>query len=398
MTDHPSPAPRHPPSHAGSRHFLLHSGAMAPEWSDAFDAVPRSAFLPDVIWPYDMRTGRSAAVSRTTDPAAWQESAVANIPVTTQWDDGRHTGTAPGRIPTSSASMPSIVFSMLRDLGPRPGHTVLEIGTGTGWNAALLAHRLGAPAVTTVEVDPAVATAARDRLRAFGAAVEVVTGDGLLGHPAGAPYDRIMATAGLRGIPYAWVEQTRPGGVIVAPWGTHYGHGDAVARLTVSEDGTEAAGRFTRLVEFMKVRTQRLAWRGHAAHVPEDVTGSGDRSSTTLPETAFPQASFEAVTFAMGLRVRDCRHSVAEKRDGVRPVWFYGLSDASWAVVVFRDGSPESAVYQSGPRRLWDEAEEAYRWWVKEGRPGPGRFGLTVTRRGQRVWLDDPAHAVTPGD
>ena len=65
----------------------------------------------------------------------------------------------------------------------------------------------------------------------------VVCGDGALGHPAGAPYDRITATYGLRAIPQAWIAQTRPGGLILVPFGTHYSNADALVRLTVAPDG-----------------------------------------------------------------------------------------------------------------------------------------------------------------
>jgi hypothetical protein len=78
----------------------------------------------------------------------------------------------------------------------------------------------------------------------------------------------------------------------------------------------------------------------------------------------------------------------------MRPVWFYGLSDSSWAVVIFRDGRSESKVYQAGPRRLWDEVEAACRWWREQGEPGYERFGLTVTQGEQHVWLDTPQHKV----
>lgn len=153
------------------------------------------------------------------DPQSWQDYADADVPIVTQWDDGLHRGTEPGTEPTSSASMPSVVFRMLRDLDVSPGHRALEIGTGTGWNAALLAYRLGAGNVVTVEVDRAVAAAARTALERFGLAVRAVHGDGLAGRPDGAPYDRVIATCAVRTLPYAWVAQCRPLGVIVAPWG-----------------------------------------------------------------------------------------------------------------------------------------------------------------------------------
>ncbi|TJZ42752.1 protein-L-isoaspartate(D-aspartate) O-methyltransferase [Streptomyces piniterrae] len=370
---------------------LLSAGVLTPDWAPTYEAVPRSAFLPDLIWPFDMAAGRSRAVSKTDDPAGWQGYADADVPIVTQWDDGRHSGTEPGEVSTSSASMPSVVFSMLRDLDVRPGARAMEIGTGTGWNAALLAHRLGAGNVVTVEVDGAVAASARAALERFGLPVRVVHGDGFLGCPQGAPYDRIMATCGVREVPFAWVRQGRPGGVIVAPWGTHYSNGDAVARLVVARDGESASGGFTGPVEFMKLRAQRRPPVVHSDYVTGSVA-DGAETSTGITEAEFVGEKFSPVRFALGLRVRDCWHVVAEKRDGARPVWFYGLADRSWACVMFRDGDT-ARVWQSGPRRLWDEAESAYRWWEARDRPGFARFGLTVDKHGQRAWLDDPQDA-----
>ncbi|MEU6238854.1 protein-L-isoaspartate(D-aspartate) O-methyltransferase, partial [Kitasatospora sp. NPDC047058] len=107
-------------------------------WASAFVAVPRSLFLPDLVWAHDMTTGNSRPVDRTADEPGWLAAAAADIPIVTQWDDGAHQGAEPGTVPTSSASMPSLVASMLGDLQVEPGMRVMEQGTGTGWNAALL--------------------------------------------------------------------------------------------------------------------------------------------------------------------------------------------------------------------------------------------------------------------
>ncbi|MFJ1746564.1 methyltransferase domain-containing protein [Streptomyces sp. NPDC088116] len=364
---------------------------MPSDWSPAFASLPRSAFLPDLMWPHDMETGRSVAVVKSEDPAAWYAYADSNVPIVTQWDDGDHDGVSPGTVFTSSSSMPSLVFSMLADLDVRPAQRVLEIGAGTGWNAALLAHRVGAENVVTVELDASVALSARAALERVGLPVRVVHGDGFLGYPEGAPYDRIIATCGLRSIPFAWVEQTRPGGVILVPWGTYYGFTEATARLVVAKDGARASGPFTRPVNFMRMRAQRLSWPEHAAYVPAEGTGDAEKTSTTITEADLLGGGSDIVGFVIGLRVRDCVHTADRKREGTRPVWFYGLSDRSWAVVIFRDGRPEARVYQSGPRRLWDEVRAAYDWYLERGKPEFGRFGLTVTPEGQRGWLDDPA-------
>lgn len=373
---------------------LLETRSMTSGWAPTFADVDRMAFLPDLMWPFDMDKGVSVTVDRATDPDAWYAAADGNIPIVTQWDDGEHTGTEPGRVPTSASSKPSVVYSLFQDLAADEGMSVLDVGTGTGETAGALFHRCGqgrrGPGkVTTIEVDRSVSRQARERLRAAGLFPEVVVGDGYAGYADNAPYDRVLATVGLRRIPGAWIEQTRRGGLIVAPWGTHYCHADAVARLVVN-DG-QAQGHFTRPVEFMKLRAQRLPRLGHSDYVPAGAMDSADTSTTTVTEPEFVTGRHTAVSFALGLRVRDCSQAVADKRDGTRPVWFYGLSDRSWACVMFRDGEKEACVWQSGPRRLWDEVEYAYRWWISCGRPDHTRFGLTVTAEGERVWLDDPA-------
>jgi protein-L-isoaspartate O-methyltransferase len=89
---------------------------------------------------------------------------------------------------------------------------VLEIGTGTGYNAALLAHRLSAENIVSVEVDPAVAEHARRVLAAAGfGALTVVSADGAEGYLPRAPYDRVSSTVATAEVPYAWVAQTCPG-------------------------------------------------------------------------------------------------------------------------------------------------------------------------------------------
>jgi len=370
---------------------LLERKYLTSDWMPAFIAVPRARFLPDLMWPYDMETGTTIAVDRRDEPTLWAAYANADVPIVTQWDDGA--GTGRGSVPTSSASMPSVVFRMLSALGVEAGHRVLEIGTGTGWNAALLALRLGVDGVTSIEIDPTVAETARGRLAAEELLCTVLTRDGADGDETGAPFDRIIATAGVRQIPPAWLRDAAPGGRIVAPWGTHFSNEDALVRLDVAEDRASASGRFLGPVEFMKLRSQRSPFAGHQVYVPDGVS-SADRSTTTVTEEQLLGTGRFAVTrFALGLRVHDCHHQAAPAREGARPVWFYGLTDRSWACVMFRDGQAKAQVWQAGPRRLWDEVSAALAWWRAAGEPGYERFGLTVTAHGQRAWLDRPTEA-----
>ncbi|WP_307871103.1 methyltransferase, FxLD system [Micromonospora sp. C51] len=123
----------------------------------------------------------------------------------------------------SSASSPSLVADMLEQLDPQPGDHVLEIGAATGINAALLAE-LTSPAgtITTIELDQDLADGARAGLdRAGYDTVEVICGDGAFGHPASAPYDRAIITAGAWDIQAAWWDQLADHGRIVVPLRVH---------------------------------------------------------------------------------------------------------------------------------------------------------------------------------
>lgn len=123
-----------------------------------------------------------------------------------------------GPLPLSCASVPSVVALMLEQLGARAGDNVLEIGAGTGYNAALLAELVAHGHVTTVDIDPDVALHARTRLNATGYEhITVIERDGLLGAPENAPYDRIIATVGVWDIPATWWNQLKDGGRLVLP-------------------------------------------------------------------------------------------------------------------------------------------------------------------------------------
>jgi protein-L-isoaspartate O-methyltransferase len=116
---------------------------------------------------------------------------------------------------TSSSTLPSLVLDMLEQLEVHDGHHVLEIGTGTGYNADLLCERLGSQCVTSVDIDPELVDLARERLAVNGHTPTLAAVDGHTGYPPGAPYDRIIATCAVPTIPAAWLEQAAPGAVIL---------------------------------------------------------------------------------------------------------------------------------------------------------------------------------------
>jgi protein-L-isoaspartate(D-aspartate) O-methyltransferase len=122
-------------------------------------------------------------------------------------------------MPLSSSSQPAIMAIMLEQLGVAPGQRVLEIGTGTGYNAALMARLVGEQGtVVTVDIDAALVARARENLIAAGyPGVIVLSGDGGYGAARYAPYDRMIVTAGAWDLAPAWLAQLAPGGRIVLP-------------------------------------------------------------------------------------------------------------------------------------------------------------------------------------
>jgi protein-L-isoaspartate(D-aspartate) O-methyltransferase len=119
-------------------------------------------------------------------------------------------------------SQPYVVAYMTEQLDVEPEHRVLEIGTGSGYQAAVLSRL--AREVVSIERYRTLADAARDRLKTLGYAnVIVIAGDGFAGAPDRAPFDRIMITAAAENIPDALVEQLAEGGKMVLPLGPRHG-------------------------------------------------------------------------------------------------------------------------------------------------------------------------------
>ena len=125
----------------------------------------------------------------------------------------------PDGVPVSSSSQPAVMAGMLQQLKVEPGQRILEIGTGTGYNAALLGHLVGPEgSVTTVDLDPAICIAAERHLDVAGVEnVSVVTGDGWTAVQGLGTFDRIEATVGISDLSSVWVEHLAVDGIFVAP-------------------------------------------------------------------------------------------------------------------------------------------------------------------------------------
>jgi protein-L-isoaspartate(D-aspartate) O-methyltransferase len=159
---------------------------------EAFLAVPRELFVPE----FAAREGLEAV---------YRDEAI----ITKEGEYGN---------PLSSSSQPWIMALMLEHLELEAGMRVLEIGAGTGYNAALLSVLVGKHGrVVSVDVDAQIARQARRALRENGYRARVVHADGRSGFAPSAPYDRIVVTAGADEVPRAWHDQLADGGLVEAP-------------------------------------------------------------------------------------------------------------------------------------------------------------------------------------
>ncbi|MCF2532949.1 hypothetical protein [Yinghuangia soli] len=366
---------------------LIRDGYLVPDWLAAWRSVDREAYIPARVWVPEHDGYRR--LDRGDDPRRWRESVYTDIHLVTQVAEGPEAAWA--LQPTSSASMPRMVAGMLAALQVRPGHRVLEIGTGVGITAALLAARLGDGAVASVELDPHVAAGARAALESAGLRPHLYVGDGTLGAAELAPYDRLLSTCAVRSIPPAWLEQTRPGGRIVTPYGTTLYNGVLLdLAVTGDADGSAASGRVIGDAAFMWERGQGLSPRVMAAVGDEepDSERTVDWDPRLLVDN--PDAAFAAGLMLPGVRRSLGTPDAPDASTGTFTVWLVAADDRSWACV---DCVPGAATYEAaafGPRDLLHEAGAALAWWLEAGAPARTRFGVEVRPTGQYVWLDHP--------
>ncbi|MFB9427819.1 methyltransferase domain-containing protein [Streptoalloteichus tenebrarius] len=279
---------------------------------------------------------------------------------------------------------------MLETLDVRDEHRVLEIGTGTGYNAALLCHRLGDHAVASVDIDPDLVDTARDRLASLGYRPALVTGDGADGVAEHGPYDRIIATAAVPEIPTAWIKQLAPGGKILANVRGNLAGGTLC--LLTKEDDDEVMGRFLPMGgHFMWLRSDVDNPHGPDEHPVEPVIDrEGSRTTTRLDPVDLDDDGFR---FLLQLALRRVR-AIGRGRQpdpvdgGDREFVLLAGSDRSRAEVLI-EPEPDGLrrVAQTGPRRLWDTVEATALLWHDLGRPTPDEFGLVANNDTQFVWL-----------
>lgn len=246
----------------------------------------------------------------------------------------------------SSSSQPSIMAIMLEMLDLQAGQHVLEIGAGTGYNAALMAHIVGESGqVVTIDIDEDIVQDARDHLRAAGIEnARVIRGDGGLGWAGGALYDRVILTASAADISPAWHEQLRPGGRLVLPFQLTSFHSE-LARYPGMPDQFVLALTWTgehfecldfRPCGFMALRGD-FAQKMTKVSAPEAETGV----SALLPEEIDARRLFALLQEPAQDEMTDV-HLAFQEAFGLR-LWL-ALSDPHYCEVYVKEGADAGGI------------------------------------------------------
>lgn len=297
-----------------------------------------------------------------------------------------------GGVGVSSSSQPSIMAIMLQQLDLRPGQRVLEIGAGTGYNAALLRELVGpAGRVTTIDIDEEVAGWARERLDAAGyPEVGVYAADGADGWPAAAPYDRIILTVGAADIAPAWVEQLLPGGVLVIPLWINTAQ-VSVAFERLEGDGAVLRSRSVEPCGFMRIRGKLAGVDRYLPIAPGVMIGGGPEHLPVETLRALladePRreplsgVSWDGFFFHTALR-DDSLLTLHLTPPGGPGVYGFGLAVLGPAPAL----AAVIAPHQGGDTELWswggesarDRMLAAYHAWVAAGSPDVRAVRLSI--------------------
>ncbi|MGI8690885.1 MAG: methyltransferase domain-containing protein [Thermomicrobiales bacterium] len=332
--------------------------------------VPRHTFLPDVSL----------------------DRAYANDAVATKFA---------GDVSISSASQPAMVAEMLEQLALAPGMQVLEIGAGTGYNAALLRTLVGPTGhVTTVDIDADITDAARAHLASVGITdIDIITGDGAAGYAPNAPYDRIILTVNAGDIAPAWFAQLKPGGVLVLPLSV----GPAQFSIAFAKADGVLRSRSLQPCSFMPLRGRmgdgaagsrtnrvapglRLMMTNGAAHDADQIAALLEKPPVSRAIAGVQHGWFSALAFALA-DTRQPRVFAFVSSDDARYGFVghgYGIFDlAAGGGTIIRladtmDGTADMMTLIYGDLQTGDWLDRVFAHWETHGAPSAQDYNVTA--------------------
>jgi protein-L-isoaspartate(D-aspartate) O-methyltransferase len=349
---------------------------------EAFRTIPRHPFV-ETYYLHDEDDGRLWTKRERDDSVACYEQIYQDEALVTRVDQYGRT--------LSSSSQPSIMAAMLEALELRPGMRVLEIGTGSGYNAALLAHLTGDPRlVTTIDLDTEVIARARRCLpQVVGEGMTIVEADGALGYASGAPYDRIIVTASVAQVPAAWLEQLAEDGVLISILQPRYARLGGLLRA--HKRGEEFQGKLLQAASFMPLRAAGALQRPIRPDVRASVFASFPCDRRLFP----PLFLHTHHDFAFFLACDLPDLSVFRKDEAL----FVSQEALPEGYVVLREDSA-CLVTLRGDRviacALWNRLVRAFSLWEHLERPAIAQYAFEMHKSGQALSLQTHLGRIWP--
>jgi protein-L-isoaspartate O-methyltransferase len=351
-----------------------------PAWHAAIAETPRHVLVPIV---YEPQQSHGSIANTRLNTAEHLELVYSTSTLVTAVVPNKYGSL----VPVSSSTKPDLMVHMLEALDVREGQRILEIGTGTGYNAALLAHHLGDDNVFSVDIDPELVDTTRRRLARIGRHPHLAAHDGADGWPQHAPYHRIICTCAVRRIPVAWHSQLIPGGQLLVDFKPQGGN---LVLLEKKADRLE--GRFTaRYGAFMVMRQHDNHDDRPSPQWQPELPLDRERTTITPAEPSGVVRFLRSVTSTTPLRYGYTFDEQTRQPTAVR----LAAADGSCCEVeITPDRNGIRTVREGGPTPLWPEIERAYQQWRDWGEPGWDRVGVTVRPEAWTVWLDEPHNII----
>jgi protein-L-isoaspartate O-methyltransferase len=353
---------------AGRVDWEPHARRLAAEVTDPVSrwrlltaSVPRHVFVPR-WWQWAGPAGWTACDGQA-DKQQWMSAAYCDRTLITQLGtahaDYARPGDHPGGRPTSSATQPGLVVQMYRFAGITDDVDVLDVGTGSGYGCALLARRLSSHRVTSVDVDDYLVKAAAERLASAGLHPQVSVCDAT--GPLPGSYDRIVSMTSVAPVPASWLAALRPGGRLVTAL--------AGTGLLITADKTPDGGAAGHVewyrAAFMAARSAPDYPPALLEQFPDARNGDGEHVSTGRYPVLSIGNAWELYSM-LGVSMPGIQDHYEETDHGQRTAWLLH-PDGSWARATATADDPP-IVHQSGPRRLWDTADDIRHAWLRDGK------------------------------